>query len=103
MSSDANAAPAAPARLPPFFPLVPPACRAAAAPFLECFSRASAFDGSAARAQAGREALAECAGEGRLAAYAACAEAHLSAKQRTTWQAPQNYLALAGATSAPPK
>ena len=84
-------------RLPSFFPLVPPACREASRPFFECFSAESAFDGAAAHEGAGRAALASCAAGGRLDAYVACAEANLSPKQRATWQAPQNYLALAGA------
>jgi hypothetical protein len=90
----------APLRLPSFFPLVPATCREAARPFFDCFSAESAFDGSPERADAGKAALARCAEGGRLAAYVACAEQHLSAKQRTTWQAPQNYLALAGAAGA---
>ena len=84
-------------RLPSFFPLIPPACREASRPFFECFSTESAFDGAAAHEGAGRAALASCATGGRLEAYVTCAEANLSPKQRATWQAPQNYLALAGA------
>jgi len=99
MAELASASPSSspPLRLPSFFPLVPAACREAARPFLDCFSAESVFDGSPARADAGKAALARCAEGGRLAAYVACAEQHLSEKQRTTWQAPQNYLALAGA------
>ena len=100
-SSSASSTAAAPALLPSFFPLVPPACRDAARPFFECFSAESAFDGAAAREGAGRAALASCASGGRLEAYVSCAEANLSPKQRATWQAPQNYLALAGAVAVP--
>jgi hypothetical protein len=41
----------------------------------------------------GRAALAQC--QSQLAAYTACAEAHLTAKQRSTWTAPQVYVAEA--------
>ena len=81
-------------RLPTFFPLVPRECKAAAAPFFECFSAESDFDGSSERANAGRSALAQC-GDQRLRDYVACAEKHLTEKQLAVWRAPQSYLKIA--------
>ncbi len=37
----------------------------------------------------GRQALAKCAD--KLPMYTACAEKHLTAKQKSTWAAPQHY------------
>ena len=85
-----------PRRLPPFFPLVPPACREQSRPFFECFSDASAFDGAAEHADVGARALAAC-GDARLDAYEACAARHLTERQKGTWAAPQSYLEQAKA------